>query len=85
MKRYKIEHFQRDMSKPSYISEISKSDRRDGTTISFCIDGRKYYQIKFKNNLWNGLAKSWAFKFPKNGLFKNWKKGKMQGVIINFK
>lgn len=83
-KRYKIEYWLGDRSKPSYLIQLSKSGRNDGVRISFYNDGEKYWQDKCKNDLLNGLDKV-CFGDSINLYFHNWKKNKTQGIKIYFK
>lgn len=84
MKRYKIEYWNSDKSKPARLAEISKSGKRNGARIPFFVDGRKHWQDHWKNGRMNGLEKEWCWTNPQNWLSKNWKKGKKQGIKINF-
>lgn len=85
MKRYIIDYLDRDASKLSYLIEISKSGKRDGITITFLPDETKFWQCKYKNNLLNGIEKSW-WKTSKNYAFINCKRGEgnEQGIRIHF-
>lgn len=86
MKRYKVEYFSGDRSNPRYLTELSKSGRRNGVQISFLSDGRKSWQVKFKNDLLNGIDKEyWWWDNPKNISFTNGKKGNRQGIDIQTK
>lgn len=84
MKRYKVIYFKGDRTKPDYFIQLSKSGKRDGVTISFWSDGRKDWQLKFKNNSCNGLEKDLVWNNSKNRTFTNWKKQKTQGIKIKF-
>lgn len=84
MKRYKVEYYKGNRSQPSLISQISKSGKYDGTRILFYENEIKYCQAKSKNDLWNGIFKSWWHKSSKIWFYKNWKKEKWQGIEITF-
>lgn len=83
MKRYKVEYCEIDRSKPRYLTEISKSGKWSGNTVSLTLNG-KNWQEKLKNNLLNGIDKWWEYS-KKNIHFQNWKKHKTQGIKISFK
>lgn len=85
MKRYKVTYYQGDRSRPSHLTQISKSEISDGVGIWFYGDGIKYWQNKIKNDLLNGADKIWCWGNSKNYHFQNWKKEKTQGIKIDFK
>lgn len=83
MKRYKITYWREDRSKPYSLNQISKSGRRDGVRIYFWSNGRKHWQAKFKNGLFNGLIEDWRLN-PRAFYFINFKKDNTQGIIMEF-
>lgn len=83
MKKYKVEYYwSSERTRPEYLSEFSKI--KDTTKIRFWSHGGKWWHIKLRNNLMNGLGK-WWWGNPNNSYFINWKKGKGQGIRIHFK
>lgn len=83
MKKYKVDY--RRGNKPNLlrITEISKSEKRGGTTILLLDDGRKYWQANFKNGLLNGLEKNY-YDNAQNDIIINFKKNIEQGIQIDF-
>lgn len=84
MKRYIAEYF--PSSKPSlcYFTEVSKSGIDDGVRISFWFNGKKHFQVKFKNGLSIGIHKNWI-RGLKNRDFSMFKKDNRHGIQIDFK
>lgn len=85
MKRYKVEYQDRDKSRFSCLTEISKSGRFDGIAVRFWHNEKKVWQDKFKNGTLNGFGKYWLYSKTKNNSCLNWKKGNAQGIRIVFK
>lgn len=77
MKRYKVTYWSEDRSEPLYLTEISKSGRIDGIEIRFYSFGKKAWQEKYKNDLRNGIIKSFWY-----GVLRNFKKDKLQGINV---
>lgn len=86
MKRYRVNYyFNSYKSKIVYLTELSKTEKRDGVRISFWEDGRKCWQDNWKNGLLNGIIKECKYNDSKNWTFRNYKKAKRQGIQIQFK
>lgn len=83
MKRYKVEYWNGDRLKPCFLSEISKSGKKDGVRLNFSIDGNKIDQYNFKNGNFNGIDKCTTSNL-KNDVFINWKKNDFKGIKIIF-
>lgn len=77
MKKYQVQYWNKDRSKPHYLFELSESGRWNGVGNYFWHDGIKIGQTKTKNRLLNGIYKE-------NEIFRNFKKDKRQGIMINF-
>lgn len=84
MKRYKIIYCHGERSKPKYLTEISKSGKRNGCWIYFLDDGNKFFQTKVKNDLLNGLEKDYDYVTQKNLVQVYLKKDTQQGINIDF-
>lgn len=85
MKKYKVEYWFQDRPHPSCLIEFSKIGIRDGIIISFWNNGIKYWQANWKNDLLNGFDRNWQVsEKTKNDFLQNWKKDKIQGIIIKF-
>lgn len=84
MKRYIVDYFPASKSVPCYLTEISKSGIDDGVSISFWFNGRKDFQVKFKNRMSIGIHKHWI-RGLKNRDFSMFKKDNRQGAQIDFK
>lgn len=83
MKRYKIEYWDIDRSKPYVLIQMSKSGKWDGVRIYFLKNGGKKYQYKWKNDLIDGMCKDW-WCYPVI-CFSIWKKSSLHGIKITLK
>lgn len=83
MKRYKIEYFLGDRSKPHCLIELCKLEKCCGKYIYFFDDGIKSSQVTYKNDLLNRIEEEIVDN--KKWYFRNWKKNKEQGIEIKFK
>lgn len=91
MKRYKVIYKRKSnnnpkpvISHPVCISQISNEGVNNGVKISFMSNGEKFWQIKYKNGLPNGIDKCWIGDGTQNLYLRNYKKNKWQGIQIIF-
>lgn len=83
MKRYKITYKSKLGIDTRYLTEISKSKRRDGARVYFLENGAKHLESNWKNDFLNGVAKQ-RTNNSKNRCFQNYKKHKTHGIQIEF-
>lgn len=84
MKRYKVDYWDTNKSKPYFLTELYKSGKWNGNTASLTLNGKKTWQCKYKNDLIHGLYKEWKINL-RNIDLQNWKKNTPQGIQIVFK
>lgn len=84
MKRYKITYWLGDRSRPTLLAEVCQLERLGGKKVAFYKNGKMQWQDNWKNDLLNGIEKAW-FGSPKQIFYKNWKKGKTQGIKFSFR
>lgn len=83
MKAYEIAYYPKNKSKPYYVVGISKSGEYNGKGTCFFYNGIKQWISNSKNNIPHGFSRFFFFN-SKIWFFRNCKKGKGQGIRINF-